>query len=278
MAEGDAQTWYAGLDAEHQSMLQSRGLHTMDPAQAAVELAKAYRGSERLRGGLAAGDVVALPRGPDHPQGAATPEELKAFWQRVGAPADASGYKFDDLKFSDGTSPDQSFQDQVRAAAAASNMPAHMLNSFMKQMLPHMEAEEANSNVAAQAAATASRQALDAEWGVNAMRNKFVAGRAADMLQAASGVDVTAAMDELQKSPGVGYAGVMKMLKAIGEMAGEGRFVPSGGQQGAMTKEQAQERLSSLGKDQGWLRRWAAGGSDEAKLKTDLIRIINGTG
>ena len=109
--------WWAGLDDDHKGFVQSKGWDKLDGPAAALELAKAYRGSERLRGGLASGDTVALPKEGDA-------ASAKAFWERVGTPKDAAGYVFDGLTRKDGTALDPAFVDKARAAAAAAKASA----------------------------------------------------------------------------------------------------------------------------------------------------------
>lgn len=268
MAEGDTPTsWWAGLDADHQALVTARGLEKLTPDVAAQTVVKSYRELQKLHGGIASGEYI-KPPGPNDDDAA-----RKAFYQKLGAPADATGYKFDDLKFSDGSSLEQSFQDQVREAAAAANMPAHMLNAFVAKMIPHMEASEQNENLAQQAAIQTARQTLDTEWGANTMNNKFIASRAMDALRLTP--EAVSAMEGL---PGVGYVGLMKMFKQLGDAMGEGRFVPSGGGGGAgsLTPEGAREKLAALGNDKGWVKRWQDGGAEEIAYKTNLVRIALG--
>lgn len=270
MAESDptptpAPAWHAEL-ADWPS-LQARGWDKLDAPTAAAAIAKSYRELQQLHGGLAAGDVVPLPKAGDA-------EAAKAFWARLGAPAAPDGYKFDDIKFSDGTSVDQAFADQLRSAAAATHMPASMFDSFVRQMLPHMEQAEANERVSQQAAAQASRQALEAEWGPNILRNKFIASRAMEALGLPA--EAVAALEGL---PGVGYQGVMNMMLKLGEQMGEARFVSSGTASAtALTRDQARAQLAALGRDENWVKRWASGGVAEAKQKSDLTAIIAGGG
>ena len=265
MAEGDVPAWHAGLDDEHRTHITSKGWDKLDGPAAAAAIATAYRGLEKMHGSLAAGNTVAIPKPED---GA---DVQKAFWQKLGAPPAADGYKFDALKFKDGTGLDPAFQDAVRAAAAATNMPAPLLNAFLAQMLPHMETEEVADLAAKQVEAAASKAALETEWGADLMKNKFIAGRAMDAL--AIPAEALAAIESL---PSVGYQGVMNMMLKLGTQMGEARFVPNGGAggSGTMTPDQARDQLAAYSRDTAWVTRFANGGVNEIKQRNDLTAII----
>lgn len=266
MADDPSPTWYAGLDDDHRTHITSKGWDKLDAPAAAVAMSTAYRGLEKLHGSIAAGNMVSLPKPED---GA---DVQKAFWQKLGAPPAADGYKFDDLKFKDGTGLDPAFADAVRAAASATNMPAPLLNAFLAQMLPHMETEEVNEAAAKQVAAAASKAALETEWGADLMKNKFIASRAMDALGLSP--EALAAVESL---PSVGYQGVMNMMLKLGTQMGEARFVPGQGQGGGtMTPDQARDQLAAYAKDSAWVTRFANGGVNEITQRNNLTAIIAG--
>lgn len=257
--------WFDTLDDDHRAHIVSKGWDKLEGDGAATAIATAYRGLEKLHGGVSSGEYV-KPPGPTD-----TPEAVKAFWQKLGTPADAKGYDFDALKFKDGTGFDPAFQDQARAAAAKANIPASMLNVFLAEMIPHMEAEETSDVASKQAALEASQRELDTAWGAEAARNKFLVTQAQDTLKVPQEV-----RDALVGS--MGYRATMEHFLGLSKMLGEGRFVPSGGQGGtaSLTKEQAQAKFEALSRDDAWRARWAAGGAEEIKTKSDLMSIIAG--
>ena len=262
---GAAPGWAAGLDADHQTFLQSKGWDKLEGPQAAVELAKAYRGSEKLRGGLAAGDVVALPKEGDA-------AAAKAFWERVGTPKDATGYTFDGLKRKDGTALDAGYLDAARLAASNANMPAHMLKAFVEGLQPHFDGQQESAAASRTADIEANRRALAHEWGANEGRNKFIASRAMDTLKDHLPLEAVSALEAL---PGVGFVGVHKLFLALGEMMGEARFVP-GTVDGTIDAGQAQAALDAAMHDSAWNERWRNGGDKEAADKANWIKIITG--
>lgn len=244
--------------------LTANGWDKLDAPVAAATIAKSYRELQKLHGDLSAGNVVRLPAADDQAAQA-------AFWERVGAPKDATGYKLDEIKFADGSAFDLGFQDAVRQAAAEAHMPANMLDAFLRRMVPHMESDDAAELAAKTAAVQESRRLLETEWGAEMMKNKFIASRAMDALHLPA--ETVSALESL---PGVGYAGVMKMFKQLGDMMGEARFVSGSTATGTMNREQAEGRLRSLMTDENWVKRWAAGGVNEMREKADLIKIMAG--
>lgn len=259
---GAAPPWFATLDDAGKAHATAKGWDKLDPTQAAQAAAKAARSLETLHGGITSGEYARLPR-------AEAPDEAKEFWQKLGTPAEAAGYKFDGLAFTDGSSLDPAFQDAVRAAAHEAGIPASMLTTFIQKIMPHMEQEEAAEKVAAQNASAASKQALEAEWGVNLANNKFVAARAMDTLKVPP--ETVAALEAL---PGMGYQRVMNHFLELGKAMGEARFVPGGQNNGPMNAAQAQAQLTALTNDTAWRQRFLQGGVSEAQQRRELIQII----
>lgn len=265
----DTPPWYSTLDPDHLTFVQSKGWHTMEPAAAAVELAKAYRGSEKLRGGLAAGDVVQIPRDID------PAETHKAFWQRVGAAPEASGYKFDAVKRADGSSLPDADAEFWRNTAFELQLPVAKAQALVEKLMAYngtADAQAAQAKAISDQVALQTAQAeLKAKWGANEAANKFVAAQAMDTLGVPP--EARAALDK-----GLGYVGVMEHFLALGKMMGEGRFVtgPGGGAGGALSPDEARAQLDALRKDQGWMDRWSRGGVEEQKRHLDLLKIIHG--
>lgn len=258
--------WHAEL-ADWPTLL-NNGWDKLDAPVAAATIAKSYRELQKLHGGLAAGDVVRLPRDGDQ-------AEQAAFWERMGTPKEASAYKLDELRKGDGTPLDQAYLDAARTAAANAHMPASMLDSFLKAMIPHLDSVQANENAAKAVAAQESRKALETEWGVDLMKNKFIATRAMDALGVPP--EALAAMESL---PGVGYKGIMQMMLKLGEQMGEARFVHGNTQPNTMDPTQAQTRLAALQGDPNWVKRFLSDNEQVRQAamleKQNLIKIITG--
>ena len=262
MSEDHApQPWYTGLDADHLTQIQSRGWDKLDGPAAAAAMAKSYRELSQLNGAVAAGNALLLPKPDDA-------EAHKAFWEKLGTSLPAADYKFDALTYSDGRTIEPALQDALKAAATEAKVPAGMVEAFGKAMIAHQENAK-NAEQASQARiAQESRAALEAEWGPQTANNKFVAGRAMDALA----LDPTA-VAALESLPGMGYAGVMKLMHQLGTMMGEARFVQGGGQPNVLNAGTAQERLNALKADQNWVNA-GGGGTEEAAQFKDLIAVI----
>lgn len=253
--------WWSGLEETDRGHVANRGWDKLPPDQAAVAAYRAFREAES-RLGIPAAEVLRMPR-QDDPAGTAQ------FWQKLGAPTDPTGYKFENLAFSDGTSVEGSFLDAMRAAGAKRHVPADMLDGLVRDLLPHMEQEARNEEVATEAKRIEAQRALDNEWGANTARNKFQVEQARKTLGVPD--DVMAALDGA--SPTL-RTGIMKHFLAVAEMMGEARYVPGAGS-GQVTKESAQAELDTLMRDTAWGARWRAGGAAEAKHLNNLLTAIH---
>lgn len=255
--------WFDGFDEDGKAFVTSKGWNALEGDAAATAIATSYRELQKMHGGLAAGSAVILPK-PD-----ADAETQGAFWEKVGAPKEKAAYKFDGIALSTGESLEDGFVDAVREAALKARIPAQLLPEFVRQFVPYIEQEEKNGVLDAQNAVTASKAALEAEWGPNLAKNKFMAAQAMDTF-GIKGETVTA----LENS--MGYQWVMNHFKQLGEAMGEARFVPGGGHSGVMTPEEARTELARLQNDDGFRQRWAAGGVAEIAMKTRLIKAMQG--
>jgi hypothetical protein len=256
-------SWADKLDADHQQFIQGRGWDKLDAGAAAAELAKAYRGSERLRGGLAAGDVVALPKEGDA-------ASARAFWERVGAPKGTDGYAVD-VKRHDGRALDEGYLDAARKAAMSANMPAQMLQQFMAGMQPYHDGEETGRVAREQVDLQAAQRSLHTKWGPDAPRNQFMIARVMDTLNTPP-----EAVSALQKA--WGHEAAMDHFLQLANMMGEGRWVTNEtGGRGTLTPQAAQDELDRLMADADWRTRFLRNGIDgpEGQRRTELVRIIH---
>ena len=263
MADGDT-PWWGGFDDESKTWVQSSGWDKLEAPAAAEKAVKSYRELQKLHGGLAAGDVIKLPR-PDDADG------LKAFWQKVGAPASADDYTIKNT-LTDGTGIDDWLQRGLKEAAATSMMPKGMLAAFVEHLIPHIEKAAAEDALSDQVDAAENTRALEQSWGSQTARNKFIAAKAMTDLQVP-----TEAVQALEKAFGGdknGYLATMNHFLKLGEAMGEARWVPSGGNSGELTADQAKDQLARLSNDDAWVKRWRNGGVEEAAQKLKLIKII----
>ncbi len=128
--------------------------------------------------------------------------------------------------------------------------------------------------VAAQAAFEAQSQAdwidLQREWGPRFAQNTETFRRGA----------LTFGLSRQEMATiegGLGTRRTVELFARIGEGLAEDRFIDGEGRAGfGMSREQAENRIASLRRDQTWQARWMAGGADEKAEWSRLTRIASG--
>jgi hypothetical protein len=237
-AAAPAFSWLPSADEATVGYLQNKGWK--EP----TDILNAYRGAEKFISAPIEQRVV-VP-GPD-----AKPEEMAAFYNRLGRPADPAGYK---LAVPEGAPKEFS-------TAAAAKM--HELGITQKQgeALGAWWNEQANSTQASmkqqtQANFDADAAALKTEWGVAFQQNVVQAQTAARSL----GLDAVA-LDKLDLA--LGHKGVMSLLQKIGSKTslGEADFVGGNGSQPfghALSPAQAKDRIQELTRDKAFGARYIA--------------------
>ncbi|MGD9878910.1 MAG: hypothetical protein AB7F22_07875 [Reyranella sp.] len=255
-------TWTEGLDTELVGHAQNRGWATLDPGAAAQAALKAHREAEKLIG-VPAEQIIRLPK----------PEDTAAWegvHQRLGKPKEAKEYDFADVKFADGTVPDQGFVDAIRNAAFTNNLSKPAAKELAKAVVKYMDAEDATEKTTREGELAAEKTKLRDSWGKNYDAFQVVAKRTAEALGITE-QQITA----LEGT--VGYAAVMSMMHTIGTKIGEDSFIQKGPNgTGAMSKEQAVARKNDLQNDADWRTRYLNGGVKEKQEMEALIRIIAG--
>lgn len=254
-------SWTTGLEADVVGHAANRGWDKLTPDKVAAEAVKAHMNAERIIG-VPAEQVVRLPK-----------KEDLAGWQgvyeRLGAPKTAAEYKFDGVKWKDGTALDDKFTASLRAAAWKAHATQDGAVDIARAMIETIEADETSDTTTRQGELLVEKSKLRDSWGKNYDAFEVVAKRTAEVL------GVTA--DQIGKLEGiVGYSGVMQMFYNIGTKIGEDSFIrnlPGGGGNGAMSKEQAGARKKSLMADPEWSKRYLSGGAEENKEMQALIRI-----
>src|SRR5205807_108285 len=157
-----------------------------------------------------------------------------AVWQRLGKPAEAKGYDFTDVKFSDGTPLEEDFVNAVREAAFKLHLPKDAATSITRAFAKYLDDAEVAEKAEKTAKLAEQKAALKKNWGANEAANMFVAQRAAAALGIAP--ETVSALEGV-----IGYDKIMEMFRSIGAKIGEDKFI-TGQQQaagGAMTREQA---------------------------------------
>lgn len=264
-------SWFDGVDAAALTGIAAKGWDKLEGDAAAKAIFSSYSGLEKLHGQSSSADYVKLA---DFTSQDATVS--KAAWAKLGVPENAGAYSLDGMKFKDGSGFDSAFVEAARAAGLAAGLTKAQLEKFVGGMMPYMEASEAADVAAAQTTRQSNEAELNGLWAEKAMANKYIANRAMDAVKSATGIDWSDALKALEGAPGGGYSKVMQLFKHLGDMMGEGRFIPAGDTQTgrAFTAEQARQRLDSLMADDSWRARVVAGDIGALKERADLHAII----
>ena len=276
------QNWFTGLEPDLLGHAQNRGWDKLDPAAAATAALKAHREAESKLG-IPADRILRKPvtGGP--------PEEAKAFWQQLGAPATPADYKFEGIDFGD-PALNTSFTEMLRSTAAARDMPADMAQHFATEVFKYIENQGKQEEASSAAKMVEERTKLETDWGKPDSElfraNMSIADRTAQTL----GVSQEA-LDSMKAS--MGSAEVAKFFRKLGDMTGEARYTVNPGDPaqrgGPMTREQAIARRFELtgingnGQtepgakgDAAWKARLQAGGVAERTEWANLLRVIAG--
>jgi hypothetical protein len=229
--------WLSNADEITVGYVQNKGFK--DPAQ----VVESYRNLEKLLGADRAGRTVVLP-GEN-----ASPEDMAAFYNKLGRPDTPDNYKLAIPEVGG---------DPAFAKAAAAKMHELGLSTKQGQELVNwwngtMGDSAKQSEAAKLQAFQADEAALKAEWGAAHDQKVVVAKNVASSL----GLDAPT-IDKLQAA--LGHKGVMQLLDKIGSKAGEDSFV-SGGQNApgfssAMTPGQAQAKIQELRADKNFVARY----------------------
>ncbi|MGE3283780.1 MAG: hypothetical protein AB7H90_03270 [Alphaproteobacteria bacterium] len=265
-------TWYQGLDDEHVGHVQSKGWDKLEPAAAAVEIAKAHREAQKFIGHPQE-HLLRLPKDATDTDG------WTGVWQRLGAPADAKDYTFEGVEAGEATA---SLVDTLRGAAASAKLPKHMAaevgKSVAKWVKDQVTAHESEVAANREAAETAIRQS----WGQNYDAHNYVAKQGQAALASRLGETLAPQLDGAMKlltDFGFGALG-REMMRVIGAGLGEDKFVGGGNGSGreVLTREMAVSRKTELLGDKAWTDRYLAGDTAAVREMKALNAIIAGEG
>lgn len=250
--------WY-GDNAEVAGYLQNRGLIDKTVNDVALSAIQAHREAEKFIGAPAA-ELVRLPKDANDADG------WNKVWTRLGRPADATGYDAGEYATNEATKDRAEF---LRQTFFKNGTPKSMGENLIRDIAAQEAKDAGEKLVRDQAAVQVERDALRAELGQNYDVSMAVAKRAA----AALGV-TPEAIAVLEKS--VGYTQVMKMFMNIGSKIGEDKFITSEQTGSIVTKEAAQDRITTLKADESWVKAYLNGDSQKVKEMHDLQVIVAG--
>lgn len=274
-AAGAPAPWYGDkIDETTRGFWQNKGIDPADPIAVAVKLTDFYRQAEQ-RIGAPPEELIRIPK-PN-----ASEADIRAYWGRIGVPAEAKDYDLSALKFSDGKELGTAFADSLRTALLAGRVPKDRAAELVKPLLKQMEDVDAAKLAERTAVVRAEREALDKNWGTNKAFNEQIAKRALEDLGKASGLtaeQTSKAWDALSLTGGIGASYAMEMLRNIGARMSEtpgligGQPGPTGDK--VMSAAQAKARIDELKMDRSFYKRMVTDKEAAAKREwEDLHRI-----
>lgn len=257
--------WYEGkADAETVGYLQNKGLADKPLEEVALTAIRSHREAEKFIG-APANEILRVPKAD------ADEATVKAFWEKLGAPANGKeGYDFSPIKAADGSPLASPAIDAVREIAAELHLPKDAALRIANRIVK-LEADRATeTDTVRQGQLAEQKAALAKNWGPNAAVNLVIAQSAAAKLGIAP--EAVTALESV-----VGYDKVMEMFRVVGTKIGEDRFVvPPAGGTGVMTREAAVARMDELKADTAWRDRYLAGGAAEKREMASLVAVAAG--
>ena len=270
-----AAPWHDGIDAALLGHAQNKGWKYDNPKDAFAAAVNAHREAERFIG-APANELLRMPKAN------AAETDVKAFYSRLGVPAEPKDYDLSAVKFSDGTELDANFTDTIRASLYRAHVAKDRAGDVVKDIVKFMESSDASDSAETAAKIAAERDALKNSWGRNAEANMFVARQALNRLAGAAGMTADQAgkaWDALSTVGGIGAAAALEMLRVAGSTMGEDRFVAGNNPQGGhtpMTREAAAAEINSLKQDAAFRERLLKGSADDRRRWDALHKIAYG--
>lgn len=261
--------WHAGIaDQAILGHVQTQGWDKLEP-HAAISAAVAAWQANQSVAGVDPSRLVVMPKDVSDTEG------LKAFREKLGIPADATGYDLSAFKIKDAagteTAPPPELVDWTKATALKLGLPKDQAAALAAEIVAR-DATTATAKATLDAAALQSEKAkLAADWGANADVNLMVAKQAA--LKLGITPEAIAALEGQ-----VGFAAVMQAMHNIGTKIGEDKWVanPNPAVPGAMSQSQAVSQKNALLSDKAFGARALAGDAAAVAQLAALDKLITG--
>lgn len=242
----DPNAWMSGFNDDMKGYIQNKGF------KAPADLADSYRNLEKLQG-VPQDRLLKLPESFDSP-------EMRAVYERLGAPKDAKGYSLEVPK----EGGDSKLMEHFSNVFFEAGVPKAMAEKIVKSWNEYQGAAKTQMAESAKQAFSQSEAALKTEWGAAYDQNVNIAKEGVKVL-GLSKEDIDAIASTR------GHDNAMKLFHKIGQSVGEHSFVngrPAGEQINA--PEQARAQIRSLMGDSDFATRLASGDSD-AKMRWDKL-------
>lgn len=238
--------WLEGADEVTVGYIQNKGW------DGPGKLLDSYRNLEKVLGADRAGNTVVLPKD------GAPPEEMSAFYSKIGRPADPAGYKF---QVPEGG--DAEFSKLAQTKMHELGIPQKMGEGLAAWWNEYASSTTTKSLEQKTQAFQADDLALKQSWGQAFTQNL------AQAQAFARGMGLEAAtIDKMADS--MGHKATMEFFQKLGAKMGEADFVSGNGTQQfgqALTPGQAQAKIADLKGDKEWMAKYLSGGTSSAQFK-----------
>lgn len=260
--------WHTGVAPEVLGFWQNKGLPLDDPKTFGTKITELYQNAEKFIG-APPDRIIKLP-GTD-----AKPEEIAAFRQRLGWPAEAKDYDFSTVKDAAGQPIAAPIADALRAASHEAGVPKDAAAKVAAAVVKALDGVNASQKTIEAGKLAEERVKLEVNWG-----GKDSATYQLNHLKAMEGARRLGITPEAVKAleGQVGYASVMDAMRKVGMARGEDMFVESGtgGQGSPTTREGAMARKAELMADKAWAARFTAGDAEARREYDNLNKLIVG--
>ena len=237
-------SWFGGYSDDFQSLLGKKGLSELSQQEATESLAKSYTNLEAMRG-IPDDQLfkISSDMGDD---------DWGKVYNAMGRPEDINGYSY---KAQEGDHPElvEVFLSNSHELGLTDSQVAKLIPALNEKIVGIADAQSAEIN----AKNNQGLESLQTEWAGAWDQKLNLATRAAEHF------GITPEMQEAIKSSG-NSAGFIKSLNQIGSLMAEGAMVgmsPTDQKAsiGAMSKDEAQEKINSLQGDPDFLAKLRSG-------------------
>jgi hypothetical protein len=264
-----AAPWYGDkVDATTIGFWQNKGIDPADPVAVATKMTEFYRHAEG-KIGAPPEEMLRIPKSN------AAEIDIKAYWGKIGVPAEAKDYDLSAVKM------DTAFSDALREALLHGRVPKDRAGEVATRLIKFEESKAAAALAERTAIIKAETEQLEKNWGVNKLYNEQIAKRALEDLGRATGMtpeQASKAWDALSQGTGIGAARAAEMLRIIGAKMGEPSTLITGDKGNAgsqvMSKDQAKAQIESLKKDKGFYKRLVTDKEAAARREWDDLHKI----
>lgn len=253
-----APVWHEGVAPEVKGFWQNKGLPLDDPKAFSTKLTELYQQAEKFIG-VPPDQIVRVPKAD------AKPEDIRAYYTRLGAPAEAKDYDLSALT-------EASLADALRPVLHDRGVTKDAATAVAAAVAKAMESKATQDKTLEEGKVAEERTKLQQNWGDKYNYNHLQA------IEGARRLGITPEGVKALEGQ-IGYAAVMEAMRKIGASTSEHTFVErgAGGSAGDVTTlEGAKARKAELMADPGWVDRYLKGGQAENREMTRLNQMITG--